>query len=260
MLKKALKFAGIGLILFLGVYLHSGCASRGEIKRFSAQLDSLSVVNTMQSRQISRLDSTITANADLLRELKAEQNANLRILQEEIRVVQSGMRDSGFKVSDLEERIESISVDYGNDSSEDSTDSDDSTSLGQDLEFKGSELYATALVDLNQGKYQLAIMGFEAYLEDFPEGPKADDSRYYIAEAKLAEGNYLEAAISYLTITKKWPDSRYVPSALYKAGWCYQQADQMEMASRYYNRVIDEYPQNSEAKLAEKKLEEIEGD
>jgi len=242
----------ISLLFFL---FSSGCATRGEIKRFRAQVDSLSVTNAMQTRQLQSLDSMLAEQGRLLRTTRAEQNSGINALQEEMRIVESIMRDSGFKVSSLSEKIQSIEQGMITPVSQDSTHPQDT--IIQETKARGDEIYSTAFRDLSKGNYDLAIKGFESYLEQFPDGPKADDARYNIGEALLALGNYEEAAFSYLTVTRKWPKSEYVPQALFKAGRCYEQLGQKELAKKYYNQVVKEHPGSAEAELSKQRLKEI---
>lgn len=238
--------------MLLPLLFCSGCASRAEIKRFQAQTDSLTVINTMQTRQIARLDSLAHENARLLRAIRAEQNQNSIALQEEFRIMENILRDSGYKVSSLGERIETLEDDISrtpipslDDSLSDGTDSMD---LGMDV--RGNELFSTSRMDMNRGKYDLAMMGFESFLEQFPEHPLADDARYYIGEALLAKGEYTEAAVSFLTLTRKHPESDLVPPALYKAGYCYKIMEQDALADQYFYKLLAEYPDSPEAELA----------
>ena len=223
---------GAALGLLLAVIILAGCATRGEIQRFQSQVDSLSVVNRMQSRQIERLDSLIQDNARLLRTIRAEHNSNMTVLQEEMRIVESIMRDYGFQVSSMGDRIESLKEDISR--SETESDTSDSSAAEPENGARGEEIYSTAVMDMNKGNYDLAIMGFESYLEDFPEGPRADDARYNIGESLLAKGEYSEAALSFLTVTRKWPESQLTPPSLYKAGRAYEELEQSNMAKTHY--------------------------
>lgn len=244
----------ISLLLFLFV---GGCATRGEIKRFQAQVDSLSVSNKMQSRQLLVLDSILTEQGRLLRTIRAEQNTGMNSLQEQMRIVESIMRDSGFKVSSLTQKIQSIEQGLIVPTVSDSAHAMDTTL--QEPKARGEEIYTTAFRDLSRGNYELAISGFEAYLEQYPEGPRADDSRYNIGEALLALGNYEEAAFSFLALTRKWPKSEFVPQSLFKAGRCYEQLGQKGLAEKYYNQVVKEHPGSAEAELSKQRLKEIKG-
>ncbi len=239
--------ASLLIVLFIG-----GCATRGEVLRFQAQIDSLSLNNQIQTRQIARLDSLMEMNLTLLRAIRAEHGADMSVLQEEMGIVESIMRDSGFKVSSLTERIESLKDDISENAAV--SDSADTSEPKQ----RGEEIYSVALIDLNRGKYDLAIMGFESYLEQFADGPRADDARYNIGEALLAKSDYAEAAISYLAVTRKWPKSDLVPSAIYKAARCYEKLDQVDMAKNYYRQLIDGHSGTAEAELAGKRMQEIE--
>jgi len=258
-IRKLVIIGGVAVTLLLLAYCIPGCATRGEIKRFQAQIDSLSVTNTMQSRQIARLDSLLNENTAILRAIRAEQNTNMIGLQEEMRIVESIMRDSGFKVSSLTERIESLKDDISRTPVASESDSVESDSLEPvEIEARGDEVYNTALLDMKKGDYDLAIMGFNSYLESFPDGPRADDSKYNIAEAMMAKGEYAEAALSFVTVTKKWPGSGLVPAALFHAGRCYELMDQIELAKRYYDQIIADYSSSAEAELAKQKIIEME--
>ena len=124
------------------------------------------------------------------------------------------------------------------------------------MDMRGNELFSTSRMDMNRGKYDLAIMGFESFIEQFPDHPYADDARYYIGEAMLAKGEYTEAAVSFLTLTRKYPDSDLVPPALYKAGYCYQIMEQDALAAQYFDKLLTEYPDSPEAELARQRASE----
>ncbi len=204
-----------------------------------------------QNRSLERLDSLLLENIRLLRAIRAENTTNMSALQEEMSIIESILRDSGFKVNSLRDRIESLKDDI------DKKASTDTDSSGAEVAPKAEELISTALLDLNQGKYELAIMGFESYLEQFENGSLSDDARYYIGEARFAQSNYTEAALNYLTLTRKWPQSELVPSALYKAGQSYEKLEQEDLAATYYRRLIEGFKSSQEAELAKKRLEEL---
>ncbi len=216
-------------------------------------------MNTIQSRQIFRLDSLLSENARLLRAVRAEQNANATTLQEEMRIIQNILEDSGYKVSTLGDRIETLEDDIsrvGTQPNGDNLDEESPDTVDLGMEVRGDEIFSTARLDMNRGKYDLATMGFESYLEQFPEGPLADEARYYIGEALLAKGEYTSAAVSFLTVTRKWPESDLVPSAIYKAAHCYRVMDQEELAKQYYDKLIEEHPDSPEAELARQRQKE----
>ncbi len=74
----------------------------------------------------------------------------------------------------------------------------------------------------------------------------------------MAKGEYAEAALNYLSITRKWPESELLPPALYKAGHCYEIMEQPEMAKQYFDRLIAEHPESAEAELAKQRSTEAE--
>jgi len=51
-----------------------------------------------------------------------------------------------------------------------------------------------------------------------------------------------------------YPESNKKPIALYKTGIIYEEAKELKVARKYFNRVIKEFPNSPEAILAKNRL------
>ncbi len=66
--------------------------------------------------------------------------------------------------------------------------------------------YSEAEALYNKGEYEQAILKYEEYMEENPEGNLAVISEYYIAKSKLALGQVEEAKAMFERIARDYPD------------------------------------------------------
>jgi len=115
-------------------------------------------------------------------------------------------------------------------------------------------VYQAASTDYNQGKYDLAIQGFRAYLAQAPRGDVADTAQYYLAESLYSKKDYRNAITEYDRLVREYPQSSFVPKAMYKAGLASYATNDGVLARRWLRTLIEQYPLTAEAKLAEEQL------
>lgn len=115
-------------------------------------------------------------------------------------------------------------------------------------------VYQAASTDYNQGKYDLAIQGFRAYLAQAPRGDVADTAQYYLAESLYSKKDYRNAITEYDRLVREYAQSSFVPKAMYKAGLAAYAMNDGVLARRWLRTLIEKYPLTAEAKLAEEQL------
>jgi tol-pal system protein YbgF len=115
-------------------------------------------------------------------------------------------------------------------------------------------LYQAALSDYQRGKFDLAIQGFRAYLQQAPRGDVADSAQYYLAESLYSAKDYRNAIDEFERLVRDYPQSPQVPSALLKTGYAYYEIKDSMQGRRALRTLIEKYPVSREAKLAEERL------
>jgi len=252
MYKKQIRILILSIALFLGL-LVSGCATRSEIRKFQQQSEYLIETQAEQQRQLAMLDSMMLELHQLLRQVNANQQYNLEIIQSEIRIVENILSESGYQVSALTQRIESIQQEMVTTQPQ-VADSADTVVQEQQATINPKQLIETAHLDFNRGKFELAKMEFEQFLENFPNSALADDAQYSLAECLYALGKYDEAKIAFLKIKSDYSESDLVAPALYKAGMSALKVDDILAARTLFQELIDNYPNSHEAPPAREKL------
>ncbi len=116
------------------------------------------------------------------------------------------------------------------------------------------EAYDTAFNKLRDGDYAAAAEAFRAFLEQFPEGPLADNAHYWLGESYYVTGNFDIALNSFQSVLDQFPESPKAPDAMLKLGFCYYELEQWDQARDTLERVRERYPDTSVSRLAQDRL------
>lgn len=116
------------------------------------------------------------------------------------------------------------------------------------------EAYDEAFTMLRDGEYADAAEAFQAFLDDFPDGPLSDNARYWLGESYYVTGNYDIAINAFQDVLDDFPDSPKAPDSLLKLGFCYYELEQWDQARETLEEVRERYPDSSVARLAQNRL------
>lgn len=111
--------------------------------------------------------------------------------------------------------------------------------------------------DYLNGRYELAIRGFERFLKDFPSTAKTPDAHYFIGESYYSMKDYARAMQAFEVVVQDYPKSEKVAPSLFKLGLSSAENGDPLKARSYLKRVLEEFSSSNEAKLAKNKLAEI---
>jgi tol-pal system protein YbgF len=246
----------VGLIayLLLALVILSGCASRREIVKLKNQADFLEQSNKRLERQTALLDSLIREEMELTNRLRADLASTLTGMDERMEIVESKLEDLGHRFPELSRKMEQVKREIAT-KQDTATVSDTTTFVNVDAK----QLYDAAYLDLTKGNYDLAITGFTNYLKYFPETEQAANAQYWLGECYYQKKNYTRAAIEFHKVLETYSTGTKVPSALYKLGLSLLEL-KSNQANKYFEELVNNYPNTQEAKLAEEKLEQIKKD
>ncbi|MCB1476014.1 MAG: tol-pal system protein YbgF [Rhodobiaceae bacterium] len=96
-----------------------------------------------------------------------------------------------------------------------------------------------------RGDYQSAQVSFTDFLQRFPGDPLAGNARYWLGEAHFAQGQFREAAESFLTAYTEHKDGPKAPDSLLKLGMSLNQLQQKDAACSTFQQLGKEYPHAS---------------
>ncbi|MBI4402342.1 MAG: tol-pal system protein YbgF [Nitrospirae bacterium] len=117
--------------------------------------------------------------------------------------------------------------------------------------------YNLAYNDYLNGRYELAISGFQRFLKDFSATSLAPHAQYWLGESHYSMKDYVRAMQAFEQVLNEYPRSEKVPPALYKLGVAAVESGDSIRARKHLKRVIEEFPTSDEARLAKNKLAAI---
>jgi tol-pal system protein YbgF len=114
--------------------------------------------------------------------------------------------------------------------------------------------YQAAFELLKQQRYEPAALAFQQFLVSFPGSQLADNAQYWLAESYYVTDQFTEALTQFSLVINQYPDSRKVPDALLKMGYCNYELERWNDARAALARVQSEYADTTAARLAEQRL------
>lgn len=119
------------------------------------------------------------------------------------------------------------------------------------------EAYDRAFNLLKDGRYELAIASFKAYLETYPGADYADNAQYWLGEANYAQRRYDAALQEFNKVLDNYPKSPKRADAMLKMGFSYQELGKKQDAEVVLNNIVTHFPDTTAARLAKKRLREL---
>ena len=72
--------------------------------------------------------------------------------------------------------------------------------------------------DYLNGKYDLAVAGFQRFVKDFPGTSLTPNGYYWLGESSYQQKDYVRAIQAFEYLTTEFPGNEKVPAALFKSG------------------------------------------
>lgn len=243
---------GAWRLLLLGLLLlpMAGCATKADVRDLQTEIREL---NARQEALLRELQSEQQVQRDSIRRLamqfgehRTQLAMTLRALEDHVIRVQELAGLSQQEISALRDQWERRPL-------------PGPTSSQQAVGAGGAaqEIYDQAIVQYGRGQLVAAQWGFEDLVQRHGGHELAPSARYYLADILVQQGE-LEAAVeAFSQIGEYHPGSDRVPESLYRIGMIYKdQGDSVE-ARRYFERVVNTWPDSAAARLAEQELQDL---
>lgn len=119
------------------------------------------------------------------------------------------------------------------------------------------EAYDRAFNLLKDGRYELAIASFKAYLETYPNADYADNAQYWLGEANYAQRRYDVALQEFNKVLDNFPKSSKRADAMLKMGFSYIELGKTDDAEAVLSNIVTMFPDTTAARLAKKRIQDI---
>lgn len=178
-----------------------------------------------------------------VRELQEENSRMLgRIekLEHEVQLLRHENRD---RYVELDERILELSGHAPVASGAVSTAPDDSE----------AGMYRNAFSMIEDGNYEEAVGTLETMITNYPNGAHLPDAFYWLGQtyAQMDPPKLEEARQNLVQLYRLFPDHAKTPEGMYKLGTILDEMGDKPKALEYLDRVVNDYPSTTAARLAE---------
>jgi len=237
----AIAILGLGVLAAPG-FAH-GAPSNKDLEAQAATLDSrLSALESRTNQSLVEMQQQIEAARQELRTLRGQ----IEEAKHDLDATRQQQRDL---YADLERRL--LLVEHGAGSQ---TSGGNGAPTAPDVLFADeTAAYGEAFAAMKAGRYEEAAQGFELYLAKYPKGPRADSATYWLGEAQYMQQDYAAALKSFQAVSA-FPESRKLPDAQLKVGYCQYELKAFKNARRTLKNLISTYPDTEAAHQAQQRI------
>jgi tol-pal system protein YbgF len=119
-------------------------------------------------------------------------------------------------------------------------------------------MFEASYDDYSAGRWELAIQGFQGYIQTFPRTAQAADAQYNIGMSYYQQSKWPEARDAFQKVISDYPqNTERLPEAYYKLGQTFERLNQLDNARRAYETVIQKYPTSFHANQARPALDRL---
>jgi tol-pal system protein YbgF len=243
------------LVLAAGL---TGCVSGTDIEGIHAQVADVQrqVLQVQQQGsskdELAQLQSAFSNQMQALLKQEADMQVKLGGLSAQIDQLQSKLEDTNYRLAQLSQQIAATQEARTPPTSEPGAPATPAPSDPQ-------AMYQAAYSDYLKKNYDIAIMGFQQYLKEFPDTDLADNAAYWIGECLFSQGKYAPAIEEFDNVLTRFPRSDKIASAMLKKAYATLEIGQKSKGVAQLQRVIKDYPSSDEANLARQRLRAVNG-
>lgn len=110
---------------------------------------------------------------------------------------------------------------------------------------------------VKQGRYDDAITGFTAFIQQYPQSPLVPNAEFWMGESHYQQSDFQGALVNYKAVIEGYPDSSKAPDALLKMGYAQYEMKNWKAAHNALNEVISKYPKSNSAVYAKQRLQRM---
>ena len=224
--------------------------------------DALKTVNT-------RLDQ----QAETTRKAFADQKLVIDNLTNDARVIREKLDDNNVRVGSLTQEVDALRQSMQQLSARPAVTEPDPGAPGGGAPPTGGttappptggamtaspkQLWDAAYADYTSGQYDLAILGFEAYIKSFPKADLADDAQVMICASYLNDKKDEKAVEACDAAIRTYPGGNAIPDAYYRKGLALANLRDVNGARTAWETVVRNYKESDAARLAQQRLDQI---
>ena len=213
------------------------------LKAVNTRLDQQTEVNRKAFADSKLVIDNLTNDVRVIREKIDDNNVRVGSLTQEVNSLRQAMQQLSTRPSATEPDAAAPAPAAGG-----------APSPAGGLIDSPEKTWNAAWADYTAGEYDLAVMGFEAYIRNNPKADLADDAQMHIGNSYLNAGKNDRAVEAYDKTIRTYPSGNVVPDAYYKKGLALMNLKNVAAAREAWEFVVKNYPNSDAANQARQRL------
>jgi tol-pal system protein YbgF len=248
-----------------------------EIRMLQEQQQQLQQLLGGLSDAVKAVSSKLDDQSAAIRKAMADQAVTVNTVGENVRILREKMDDTNVRVSSISQEIEALRHAIASQPSPTAVPPPPgteptagtpatATSPGQAPAaninpvppgVSPQKMFDASFDDYTAGRFDIAILGFQSYIQAYPRTPKAAEAQFYIGQSLFSQSKWREAQDAFQKVITDYPQSPTVPGAYYKLGQTYERLNQPDLARKAYDTVVKNFPDANDTMLARQALERL---
>ncbi|SJL82920.1 tol-pal system protein YbgF [Vibrio palustris] len=221
---------------------------------------SASQANGSQDSEIQRLERLVKSRSRM--QLKMQQQMDE--MSQEIRSLRGKLEKNSYNMQQMTKRQRELFVELDDlrshlkkntatgTAQQDASSDDDQGTFSSNKDERSAYQDAVDLI-LKKHDYDGAIQAFEKFQKEFPDSVYTPNSHYWLGQLFFAKKDDVKAAKNFAKVAT-FKKSNKRADALVKLGDIASRNNQADQAKKYYQQVVDDYPDSSSAEVAKPHL------
>jgi len=205
-------------------------------------------------KDVVNLQSDIVKLQNQLSEMQKNQ-ADLSVQMEDlnanIKTLNSKIEETNERFVIFGQKLEDTNVDFTNKLS---LLSEKVTKKIDETKPTPTQIYGAAYTDYTMRNYDLALGGFQEYIQQYPNGTLVSNAQFWIGVCFYKKGDYKKAVENFDKFIASYPKSEKIPSAKLKKANSFLKLKKESQAIALFEDIVKNYPKTSEARQSEKYL------
>ena len=230
-----------------------GCVSTSDIDSLHSQLADLQrqvlQVQTQGSskEEVAKLQAALQQQTQSLLKSEADMQVELKALSNQIQALQSRLEETNMRLDQLSQQAAAAAQELRSSRS-------DAPGSPAAAAADPQAMYQAAYGDYLKHNYDIAVLGFQQYLQSFADTELSDNAAYWIGECYFGQGKFQQAIAQFDALQQRYPRSDKTASAWLKKGYALLELGQKQAGTAQLRKVIKDYPGSDEANLARQRL------
>ena len=228
------------------------------LKAVNARLDQQTEANRKRGADQKLAIDNLTNDARVIREKLDDNNVRVGSLTQEVDALRQSMQQMAGRPSTTDAFDPNAAGGAGTmPPSGGGTQSPAGGGTAPAMAASPRQVWDAAMSDYTAAQYDLAVLGFEAYIRNFPKSDSADDAQVLICAAYLADKKYQKAVDACDLAIRTYPNGNAIPDAYFRKGLALNDMRDVKGAQAAWETVVRNFPDSDAGRLAKQRLDLI---